>query len=388
MAKTNIENIILPSDWDVSRIQMTHTNYKFFKSRKNIINYKTIEKFDFMDFKKKYDKNISYFHEKDFHWCKSISEKILRIITSPKYRSGWAYLINLDKYTGIFLKNIEHFISKNEPVKFMLPAFPFKIKNPLKSSRWDADLAEVASFCKFNEINLQIQKIYSPWAQFYIFHDGHLYYRHFLHTKKDAEKYFSSLKNFIKKLGLEKIVFIKDAYEELKKFDNLTKAYKIARKEMNNLRKYHKQNEKIIQISNSARNNINLSSVSIDILLKIFSNKKIVLNKDLIVLKKEIFEKSWKCAFEYMVVQHMLEKLDFFNKLVPNWIRLTVHPKEWQIWIHLVKKTTFLLPWMWVGLLKKDWTVSVRYESELKDNASYTPIYIKGENKPFYYQQI
>lgn len=389
----NIEALVLPSNFDLSRIDMTGTFYErlnpeAIEENINKLIGETIDRFDFKQFIKKFNSQISYLSEKDFSNCKTVSAKVLRIITSPKYRNGSLETINLAKYENLFLEKIEYWIKKNEPIQFMLPAMPFKIANPLKSSRRDADLAEVGSFCKLNEINLQISKIYKPGAIFTIFHDGHLYYRHFLHTKEDADKYYNSLKKFVRNLGLSEVIYLKDAADELQHIKNFKEIYEEARLEMTNLWKNEKyNNERIQKIIQSAKQNINLSDIPYQVLYHINFMEDWDLSLDEKKLKREINQRSEKCAFEYMVVQHALEKANFFKTILPNGIRLTVHPKEGQIGIFMVKKKTHLLPWMGAGVLKNNGEVSVHYESELLSSGKYYPVYIKGEKSPFYYKE-
>lgn len=389
----SLESLVLPSDYDMSRIDMTGTFYEKLSSEAVEENAdklikETIKNFDFKKFIKKFNNQINYFSKNDFNKCKTTSEKVLRVITSQKYRNGSFETINLEKYGKGFLEKIDYWIEKKEPIHFMLPAMPFKIANPLKSSRRDADLAEIGSFCKFNEINLQIKKFYKPGATFTIFHDGHLYYRHFLHTKEDADRYFDSLKRFVKELGLAEVIKLKNAFEELKHIKNFKKIYDEARVEMTNLWKSEKyNNEKIQKIIQSAKQNVNLSDISFKVLYNINFMEDWDLSLDEKKIKKEINERSEKCAFEYMVVQHALEKADFFNAILPHGIRLTVHPKEGQIGIFMVKKKTHLLPWMGAGVLKNNGEVSVHYESELLSSGKYHPVYLKGEKYPFYYKE-
>lgn len=390
MKSNDIEKITLPSNYDISRVQMTGTHYKVRKPESQSISTekKSVDFFDFLKFRKQTEEKIVYFQEKDFTNCNSVAEKILRVVTSQKYRAGNANLINLEKHKNELLSKFQSHIDKNEAVKFMLPAFPFKIRNPLKSSRMDADLAEVASFCKFNEINLQIQKIYNPGAEFHIFHDGHLYYRHFLHTKEDADNYFSSLKRFSRELQLENVVILRDAFEELQKFDDFQKVYDEARSEMQNLWNAEKEtNQRILTIRKSSDDNINLSDIDENLLYEIATKSETELDEETKKVKEEILRRADLCAFEYMVVQHALEKLKFFERSVPNGVRMTVHPKEGQIGIFLVKKTTFLLPWMGVGVMKKSGEVSVRYEHEVKNNSHFTPVFIGTDKFPFYYEE-
>lgn len=393
---SELKGIVLPSDYDLTRIDMTGTQYEgldsqtlsYYQKHQDLLDKKEIEYFDFKKFLKNFNSRIQPFPPQEMEKYPKLSEKILHIITSERYRNGSLETINLDKYKEGFIQKIEYLISKNEPIKFMLPAFPFKIANPLKSSRGDADLAEVASFCRFNEINLQIQRFYKPGAQFHIFHDGHLYYRHFLHSQEDADRYFNSLKRFARELGLEKVVILRDAFEELKKIENYPQIYQEARKEMTNLWSKGKfSNEKIQRIIQSSKNNIRLSDVPYQVLYDVNFSEDWDLSNEEKKLKNEINERAKKCAFEYMTVQHSLEKADFFNKMVPNGVRLTVHPKEGHIGIFLVKKKTHLLPWMGVGVLKNNGESSVHYETELISNGKYYAVFIKGEKHPFYYQE-
>lgn len=93
------------------------------------------------------------------------------------------------------------------------------------------------------------------------------------------------------------------------------------------------------------------------------------------------------CAYEYMIVQHTLEKINFFNTLVSDGIRMTVHPKKGQVGIYLVKRSTFLLPWMGVGVLKKSGEVSVRYEYDVKHSKQFSPVFINKGTTPFFYKE-
>lgn len=391
----SLEDLVLPSSYDLTRIDMTGTQFVDIKEQSlarfkgfDFLEKEVIDSFDFKKFAKEQAERIQYFEQHELDRYAALEEKILHIITANRYRNGTLELINLDKYGQQILEKIKASIAKNEPVQFMLPAFPFKIANPLKSSRGDADLAEAAAFIRFNEINLQIKKLYKPGAQFTVFHDGHLYYRHFLHEQADADRYFTSLKKFVKELGFEDVIKLKDAFAELKKIDNFPTIYEEARKEISNLWKREGlRNERITQIMQAAKNNIKLADIPYTILYRINFAEEWDLTKEEKKLKKEIAERAKKCAFEYMVVQHALERAEFFKKMVPDGIRLTVHPKEGHIGIFLVKRKTVLLPWMGVGVIKANGELSVHYESELLSSSKYRPVFIKGEKYPFYYKE-
>lgn len=391
----DVVKTVLPSNYDLSRIDMTGTHYEGLQP-KTLINhqdYRNLDKiiipqFSAHTFLKRFNQNIVYIPKNDLIKYPTVAEKILAIITSAKYRSGSLATINLSKYQTVILEKLNYSIAKQQPVEFVLPAFPFKIANPLKSSRGDADLAEVGSLCKFNEINLQIKRIYKPGARFHIFHDGHLYFRHFLHEEADASRYFNSLKRFVKDMGLGQVIHLHDAIEDLKQIPRFAIIYAKSRREIKNLWQTKKsRDQKIQKIIQSAKANINLAHVPYEALYRVTSAEDWDLTVSDKKLKQHINQRAEKCAFEYMVVQHALEKANFFETIAPQAVRLTVHPKEGQIGIHLVKRKTYLLPWMGVGVLKNTGEVSVHYESELLSSTKYQPVFIKGEKYPFYYQE-
>jgi excisionase family DNA binding protein len=391
--ETNIESQLLPTNYDLSRIEMTGTRYEGVNpdadsKYRDILDKQEIKEFNYNKLLNQQTENIKYFEKHELDKYLTLEEKILHIITANRYRNGSLELINLKKYSSKFLNLIRQQISEKKPIVFMMPAFPFKVANPLKSLRRDADLAEIGAFLRFNEINLQIKKIYTPSAKFIIFHDGHLYYRHFLNEKADADRYFKTLKKFITKMKLEKVIGIRDANFELKKIPNFPDILKESRQEINNLWKKEKRNnEKVQKIIESSKNNLNLADIPYELVYKINMLEDWDLATEERKIKKDIEKRAENCAFEYMVVQHALEKCNFFEKLVPEGIRLTVHPKEGQIGIYLVKRKTHLLPWMGVGVLKNNGEVSVHYESELLSSSKYYPVFIKGEKYPFYYKE-
>ena len=142
--------------------------------------------------------------------------------------------------------------------------------------------------------------------------------------------------------------------KELEKFYNFQETYNKAREEMQNLWDVARDtNEKILTIRKSSGDNINLSDIDEDALYKIETHANDGLDDSTKKIKEEILKRADLCAFEYMVVQHALERLNFFDTCVPTGVRMTVHPKEGQIGIFLVKRTTFLLPWMGVAIMKK-----------------------------------
>lgn len=383
----SIGNIL--SKFQIGRVDMTGTYHEFFSYNNNQQKILYIDTFPYEQFAKDYIARIQILPSSYFNTSDSLAEKILRIIISPKYRNWSLECIHLEKWKEKILEKIQHHIDIKTPIEFMMPAFPFKIQNPLKSNRKDADLAEIVSLLKFYEIHKQIESVYPLGATFHIFHDGHLYYSSFLHSLADADRYLQSLLLFTKELWIDNNVIIHDAKNELDIiFPDRQKEYDIAEKDMKNLWDSDPENERIEKIKEASFNNINLSRYPAYELFRINTLSDVKLSPHEIEDKKQITTLADKCAFEYMTLQHTLERLNFFETCIPYGVRLTVHPKEAHIGVHLVKKKTFLLPRMWVWVIKKDGSMSVRYESEVLGNCDYMKVCIRGEDQPFYYKQI
>ncbi len=388
-------SLLLPTEYDLTRIDMTGTVYEEITEHgispseiRSRIQRETIPDFDYTRFKKEFESKIQFFSDLELKNQKTLAEKILHIITSGRYRNGMLETIKLEKYGPVMLGKIQACIDKRSPIEIVLPAFPFKVRNPIKSTRGDADLAEVGAFLKFYEICLQIQRIYPEGAVFHIFHDGHLYYKSFLHEKSDADRYLKTLRLFLKKLDLERYINLLDASKELEKIRDFEQTRTEAQNQLQNLWDKEKlNNERVARIIQSAKANVNLSDIPYHTLYDITTLESWDLSPAERAIKEKINRSAELCAFEYMVTQLALEKTNFFETIKSRALRATVHPKEGQIGLYLVKRKTHLLPWMGVGILKSDGNISVRYESEVIDSGKYYPVYIKGQSSPFYYKE-
>ncbi|MEI7477306.1 MAG: hypothetical protein WCJ81_01950 [bacterium] len=94
------------------------------------------------------------------------------------------------------------------------------------------------------------------------------------------------------------------------------------------LRDTEPDNARILKIKDASMNNINLAKYDINVLYRINCLEDSELVEEERNIKNEIKLAADTCAFDYMVLQHTLEMLNFFYTMVPTGIRLTVHPKE------------------------------------------------------------
>ncbi len=76
---------------------------------------------------------------------------------------------------GQFLDRILHAIERNEPVVFVLPAFPGKSPNPAKVLGVKPDMAEEQSLSFLNALCRRIEAVYEPGARIVLCSDGRVF---------------------------------------------------------------------------------------------------------------------------------------------------------------------------------------------------------------------
>ncbi|KUL90464.1 hypothetical protein ZTR_00170 [Talaromyces verruculosus] len=104
-----------------------------------------------------------------------IADKVMDVLATYFWRADdeSGLLRSLD-WPGrkAFKGHAEHWIRLNEPVRMVLPAFPFKSANPDKVSSLLPDFAEFLGLSRLNQMCLDIRKVYSPGAQITLATDG------------------------------------------------------------------------------------------------------------------------------------------------------------------------------------------------------------------------
>lgn len=133
------------------------------------------------------------------------AKKIIALLDAHKRLAGSCSRHNNGECLGIHLSKIESFIEKNEPLQFILPAFPAKSSNANKTFGFLPDLAEKLALKFLNTICETIQEIYSPGASIRICSDGRVFSD--LVQVKDSEisAYFQMMQHIIDSEQLQNI---------------------------------------------------------------------------------------------------------------------------------------------------------------------------------------
>ncbi|MFB6246150.1 MAG: L-tyrosine/L-tryptophan isonitrile synthase family protein [Candidatus Pacearchaeota archaeon] len=274
-------------------------------------------------------------------------------------------------------------VEEGRPIEFVLPSFPVKCFNPLKVRRREPDLAEVASLSRLYSLCREIARIYSPGARFMLVLDGLVYAPIFREPLQYSREYKNKLIEMVCKMRISSYIHISDMsglVNSLKEeFKNVSERVK------EDITKYWKSesfSSEVNGLINNTMTNINLMNYSESSLLEAFNYPSES------PVRSEIEEIAKKSAFEYLVFNQTIKEISLLERYFPEALRVTCHPKEGQIGLHLVHPKSFNFPWNGVGIMKKDGTVRVEFEHEARRDPNYIPVYIKGQNHPFYFQEL
>ncbi|KAF7712292.1 Uncharacterized protein PECH_003740 [Penicillium ucsense] len=136
----------------------------------------------------------------------ALIERISEIIAS--YRISGPQ----DRYDEIYkpkmLETLRYFVSKQEPINMVVPAYPFKSPNhDEKVLGPEPDVGERMSLEHFNSMGARIQEIYPPGGHVTIVSDGCCYNDLLGVSDEEVFRYAEGLHHIVDRLGLKHIKF-------------------------------------------------------------------------------------------------------------------------------------------------------------------------------------
>jgi pyoverdine/dityrosine biosynthesis protein Dit1 len=102
---------------------------------------------------------------------------------------------------------LEAYISSNQRIQFILPAFPVKSANHQKTFGPMPDLGEQLALVQLNEMCKRIHAIYAPGAEIIICSDGRVFNDLVLVEDQHVDTYLTSLKSLVSTYNLNHIHF-------------------------------------------------------------------------------------------------------------------------------------------------------------------------------------
>lgn len=319
----------------------------------------------------------------------TISEQILSLLTSSDVRKGSLEQMQFGQCRSQFLRVIDRCVQTERPVQLTLMAFPFKVPNPAKAgARRLPDLAELAALLRLYQLNLKAQLIYPAGLQFHIIHDGSYIAAVFGVCREEVrayENYFASLADLVNGLAPERFLHLHD-------FQSLLGA------QVSDLRR------EVSGLSRSIKTWFRNADRGDDWTDRFSKTLGMINLRDLPLAEASLLldcGATGGLPREYSRLEHrvrsamrryclrdsLLHSLDPRPICFPDAIHLTTQCRPQRLAIWMIGRGRSLLPWHGVGVVDPAGTWKVGLARDVLCDPSYQPVFLAGEDTPFFYQQ-
>lgn len=324
----------------------------------------------------------------------SLYDRIFDVMRAKRYRAGTVKQTRFEDNRALFRPTIESHIAQGTPLKFVLPSFPFKHKNPVKVGRRTPDMAEILCLSQLHEACHALSLIYEPGARFVIISDGLVYHHMFGVTRHEAMNYRERVKEMIGELGATDILQVTDM-EDL--VESRREAFDFVRSRLEPVFadwwRTHPDNLRRASLVSAAASNINTAeSITHDLVQ--MATKDAVLGTDeedtlgtFEKIKGNAVDRADEGAFEFALFLYVLKEIDLVRASFPRAVRATVHPKPTQWGLHLVNQESRVFPWQGVAYRKRGGQWRLKYEFEMRRKRA-VPVHVRDDDEmfPFYYE--
>lgn len=306
----------------------------------------------------------------------SVVQKILALFSSREVRFG--SLSHITKARQSLIDQLNRYIKKGKPIEITLLAVPFKTGNPLKVRHTHPDLGECAFLLRLGEICRLVEGTYAPGVRFIVLAEGKCLSGIMGVTRSEAIKYREEHKKLVRELGLKKCIVIKDLFDDV--------VVKIAgfeeKMQLNKVligRKFEgcdvqivEQVRKTLPTIQSSLNRRNLATKEA---------AKLYINPDL-PLQQEALDRT----FAYLAFHKTRYDTLALEKSFPDALRATLTPRPGRLGIVPVNKETALFPHHGVGVIRKDKTITVMYEYDIRRMGNFKEVFLG--NKLFCFEEV
>ena len=219
------------------------------------------------------------------------------------------------------------------PMRFVLPAFPFKDQNPERCSAPAShpDLGDVALLVRLHTLALSIGQVFPYGAEWTVVSDGVPYSRMFGIEPADAKEYVERLRDYRSLLNLTSVIHFIDLEDAIRRFDHAATtrgALTIA-----------ECREQIAgQLWSLVREEEQVSQAHSALTVGIARN-----------CTPERRQLAGEVAIEYASLTVALSHVQFYDSMFPHSVRATVHAKPEQI---AIPRLGGAYPWNGVGVMR------------------------------------
>lgn len=281
------------------------------------------------------------------------------------------------------LRSVNRCIHSDRPVQLTLMAFPFKVPNRAKvGSRRLPDLAELAALVRFHALNSKVKSIYPPGLEIHIIHDGSYIAGVFGVAIEEVRRYEEYFGRLVRALGADRFLRLHDlerlwascadlARSRPTRHDTTRVAWTVKREWTNRFCK--------------TLGMMNLRNLPMEEVCRLLDCASVG------YLPPEYgeLEQSVRAAMlRYWECDSILHTRDPRPVCFPDAVHVTTQCRPGRLAIWLVNRGNSLLPWHGVGVIRRKGEWSVALARDVVRNSSYQPVFLEGEDTPFFYREV
>lgn len=312
---------------------------------------------------------------------------------------------NKQHMSGEAIKKIlDACVAKNQPVRILLPAFPFKDQNPFRTeaSPSHVDMGEVVMLARlYILVRCLMEVLPSIGVELIVATDGVIYSSIFGIKKEEAVAYRERMRAYRNLLNLQHLIHIVDINDIIGRIDGFDTVQKIVTEHLQAaIRNDQETKTRFDVLVRGIKFNLNLRTYmdqyDLEALTRTLDD---AIDDDSLAdkernLRTEIDQQAQIAALKYVSLHLTMGHFDMFERFFPFSLRATIHPKVGQIGI---AKDGKMLPWNGVPLVseiaeeqlwKNVQVLEVSRIFRLAHNRILRKAYLEGDSSPFYYQVI
>ncbi len=315
-----------------------------------------------------------------------IAERLLAVLTSSGVRKGSLEKMQFRACRPDLLRSIDRCVRAGKPVQLTLMAFPFKVPNPAKvGPRRMPDLAELAALVQLHHLHVKAKSIYPPGLEIHIIHDGSYIAAVFGVTREEVCGYESYFSRLVDSLGPERFIHLHD-------FEALSNAgvgnfEDQAARLLGSIRQWRRnshESEDWKERYSKTLGMINLRNLSVREVSRLLDHAA---SGRLPPEYCDLDRRVRIAMLRYHLRDSLLHTCDPRPVCFPDAIHLTTQCRPRRLAIWMISRGRSLLPWHGVGVIDRTGKWGVALAREVLSNPSYQPVFLEGEDTPFFYRQ-
>jgi len=316
-----------------------------------------------------------------------IAERLLALLSSSAIRKGSLATMQFERCRADLLRPIERCVRADKPVRLTLMAFPFKVPNPAKvGSRRIPDLAELAALVRLYDLNARARSVYPPGLEIHIIHDGSYIADMFGVCREEVRSYESYFARLAGALDADAFLYQHDFQDLLDAYigDPTQQAAHLREAALDWQRSFRDRPEWTDWFSKTV-GMINLRNLSFGEACRLLDHAS---SGQLPPEYRQLERCVHVAMLRYYAHDSLLHACDPRPVCFPDAIHLTTQCRPRRLAIWTVNRGQSLLPWHGVGVVDRNGKWRVALARGVFQNPSYEPVFLNGEDTPFFYRQM